>query len=83
MATAIEKRQMTQQEMHDRFTAYNSEINAFIFGDWAILDIATREARETEINAKHNYRHGWIIVDSHSFNQQMAFPGREFVNVFD
>lgn len=74
---------MTQQEMHDRFTAYNNEINTFIFGDWAIMDIATREAKEVEINVKHSYKHGWICVDGHSFNQQMAFPERQFVNVFD
>jgi hypothetical protein len=74
---------MTQAEMAQRFTAYNDESNAFIFGDWAVMTIADREAKEQEINARHSYRHGWINIDGHSFNQRMAFPDREFVNVFD
>jgi hypothetical protein len=74
---------MSQQEMHDRFTAYNNEITAFIFGGWAVMTIADREAKEQEINDRHSYRHGWINIEGDNFNQRMAFPGREFVNVFD
>ena len=39
---------MAQADMAQRFTDYNDEINAFIFGDWAVMTIADREARALE-----------------------------------
>lgn len=77
------RRTLTITEMAARFTAYNNEISTFIFGEWGVMAISDREAKEQEINARHSYRHGWIQCDGHSFNQRMAFPDREFVNVFD
>ncbi len=75
--------EMTQEEMTARYKVYQNEMTAFIFGEWAVMDIPTREAREAAIEAKHNYRHGWITVDGHSFNWQDAHPNEVFVNVWD
>lgn len=74
---------MTQNEMRERFQAWQDERTAFTFGDWLTLSIPERDAREAEINARHHYRHGWIIVNGHSFDMEMAFPEQQFLNVWD
>lgn len=75
---------MTNQEIaRDRFKAFQDEMTVFTFGDWAVLDIPTREARGLEIEQRHGYRHGWINVNGEGFNMQAAFPERSFLNVWD
>lgn len=44
-----------------KFAAFNAEMNKFIMGEWATMtDVAARSARVREIEAKHNFRNGWI-----------------------
>jgi hypothetical protein len=74
---------MAIAEMQKRFKAYTQESTRFIFGDWLNMDWAARNARQAEIDAKHNYKHGWIIVDGHSFDRRAAFPDEQFLNVWD
>lgn len=71
---------MTNQQIAaQRFNAYHAEMNAFTFGDWATMtDIPARDAREQEINDRHGFRHGWIVVNGESFNMELAFPGERF-----
>ena len=71
---------MTNQQLAaERFTAYQREMNAFLFGDWATMtDIEARAAREAEIKARHGYRHGWIEVNGESFDMARAFPDQFF-----
>lgn len=76
---------MTNQEIAaDRFTAYHNEMTAFHMGDWAkMTDMKARDAIESEIEDRHEYRHGWISVNGESFCLETAFPGERFHNVFD
>jgi hypothetical protein len=74
---------MTVKEMVKRFDAYNAEVLAFTFGEWLNMSWAERDAHQAEIDSRHNYKHGWIIVDGESFNQQDAYPDRLFVNSWD
>lgn len=74
---------MTVQEMASRFEAYDAETLAFTFGDWLNMSISERDARQAEIDSKHGYKHGWIIVDGRSFCREEAFPDRVFVNSWD
>lgn len=71
---------MTNQQIAaERFTAYQREMNAFTFGDWATMtDVAARAAREAEIKARHGWKHGWIVVNGESFNMELAFPNHFF-----
>ena len=43
--------------------AYDNEMLAFTFGDWINLQWVERDARQAEIDARHGYKHGWIIAD--------------------
>lgn len=72
---------MTVQEMAARFEAYDKETLAF--GEWLDMNCAGRDARQAEIDAKHGYKHGWIIVDGRSFSRYEAFPTATFANVWD
>ena len=74
---------MTIQEMQSRFEAYDRESLTFTFGEWLNLGTAERDAKQAEIDARHGYRHGWIIVDGQSFSREDAFPDRVFLNVWD
>jgi uncharacterized protein CbrC (UPF0167 family) len=47
------------------------------------LSCEQRDARQAEIDAKHGYKHGWIIVDGSAFDRYSAFPDHAFVNVWD
>jgi hypothetical protein len=47
------------------------------------MDWAQRDARQAEIDARHGYKHGWIIVNGYSFDRHMAFPHLTFANVWD
>ena len=38
---------------------------------------------KSEIDARHGYKHGWIIVNGYSFDRHMAFPHLTFANVWD
>ena len=68
-----------QQAAAAAFTARNDEMSAFTFGEWATMtDIAARSAREQEINDRHGYRHGWIVINGEGFNMEMAFPTERF-----
>jgi hypothetical protein len=71
---------MTRQEIAARrFDAYDRDMNAFTFGEWATMkDVKARDARGAEIKAAHGYRHGWIVVEGEGFNREMAFPGQFF-----
>jgi hypothetical protein len=71
-------------EMAARFNAYDKETHEFVFfGNWIEMSWAEREARQAEIDAKHGYKHGWIIVNGQSFDRYQAFPGEVFANVWD
>jgi hypothetical protein len=74
---------MKVKEMAARFDAYDAETLKFTFGDWLKLSWPERDARQAEIDAKHGYKHGWIIVDGHSFDRYQAFPEQQFLNVWD
>lgn len=74
---------MTVSEMQSRFDAYDSETLAFTFGEWLNMTWPERDAKQAEIDARHSYKHGWIIVDGQSFCREDAFPDRPFVNVWD
>lgn len=74
---------MTVQEMAARFDAYDSETLAFTFGEWLDMNWHDRDVRQAEIDAKHGYKHGWIIVDGQSFDRYQAFPNQTFANVWD
>lgn len=74
---------MTVNEMESRFKAYDNETHAFIFGEWASMTIAARDAKQSEIDARHGYKHGWIIVNGESFSRYEAFPNETFANVWD
>jgi hypothetical protein len=75
---------MEVSEMARRYRAYDAETNDFLFrGGWVDMTWNQRDARQQEIDDKHGYRHGWIIVDGKSFNRADAFPGEAFVNVWD
>jgi hypothetical protein len=74
---------MTQEEMTRRFQAYQTETTRFIFGPWANMTISERDAAQAEIDARHSYKHGWIMADGHSFNIHDAFPNETFANVWD
>ncbi len=74
---------MTVQEMQARFEAYDAETLAFTFGDWLTLSIAQRDARQAEIDARHSYKHGWIIINDLAFDRYQAFPNQQFLNVWD
>jgi hypothetical protein len=71
---------MTNQQIAaERFTAFSTEMNAFIFGDWArMTDVAARSAREREIEERHGYQHGWMTVNGEGFNSEKAFPDQFF-----
>ena len=74
---------ITVQEMAKRFEAYDAEVLAFTFGEWLNMNWVQRDAKLAEIDARHSYKHGWIIVDGKAFCREMAFPDRVFVNVWD
>lgn len=68
-----------QQVAAERFTAFDAEMRAFTFGEWATMtDINARSAREREIEERHGYKHGWIVVNGESFNHERAFPDQFF-----
>lgn len=70
---------MTNREIAaQRFTAYQAEMLAFTMQEWPYLDVETAAARDAEINAKHGYKHGWIVVNGESFNMELAFPNERF-----
>ena len=71
---------MTNQQIAAaRFTAFSKEMTDFIFGEWATMrDVAARDAREAEIEARHGVRHGWMIVNGEGFNTERAFPDQKF-----
>jgi hypothetical protein len=71
---------MTNQQIAaERFRAYDAEMWAFTRDVWAAMtDIAARNAAEQEINDRHGYRHGWIMVNGESFNHEAAFPDQFF-----
>lgn len=74
---------MTVQEMASKFEAYDAEVLAFIFGKWIEMNWTERNAKQEEIDARHNYKHGWFIIDGKSFSREDAFPDRVFVNSWD
>ena len=74
---------MTVEEMAARFNAYDTETRRFIFGEWLNLQWPERDTRQAEIDARHGFRHGWIIVNGQSFDRHMAFPNELFLNVWD
>ena len=74
---------MKVSEMAQRFEAYDHETLAFTFGDWLNLDWNERNRRQAEIDAKHGYKHGWLIIDGQSFSREQAFPNQQFLNVWD
>jgi len=66
---------MTNQEIaRQRYTAFQAEMTAFTFGPWATMTIEERDAARAEIDARHGYRHGWIIVDGQGFSPEVLFP---------
>jgi len=75
--------EMTVSEMAQRFEAYDHETLAFTFGDWVNMTWLERDVRQAEIDAKHNYKHGWIVIDGQSFDRYQAFPNQQFSNVWD
>jgi hypothetical protein len=71
-------------EMQERFNDYDDETRALIFStEWLGMSWAERDSRHAEIDARHGYKHGWIIVNGYSFDRQRAFPDQTFVNVWD
>ncbi len=74
---------LTTNQMAERFNAYDKETHAFIFGDWINLSWDERDQRQADIDARHGYKHGWIIVNGYSFDRHMAFPNAVFANVWD
>ena len=74
---------MTTQEMQNRYNAYDKETRAFIFGEWLTMNWAERDVKQAEIDARHNYKHGWIIVNGVSFDRHQAFPECQFLNSWD
>lgn len=61
---------MTNQQIAaERFTARTKEIIELDFRGIG---------NEQEINARYGFRHGWIVVNGESFNNEKAFPGKFF-----
>lgn len=71
-------------EMQARFNAYDAESREFLFrGGWVDMSWSERNERQAEIDRRHGYVHGWIIVDGISFDRYQAFPECSFANVWD
>lgn len=69
-------------EMQARFNAYDDESRQFLFfGGWVGMSWPERNERQAEIDRRHGYVHGWIIVDGISFDRYQAFPNQQFLNV--
>lgn len=75
---------MTIKEMASRFEAYDLETLTFIHrGGWVNMTWQERDSKQAEIDARHGYKHGWIIIDGVSFSRHDAFPNSTFANVWD
>jgi hypothetical protein len=75
---------MTVQEMVAKFNAYDRETLTFIHRcGWVDMTWTERDAKQAEIDAKHGYKHGWMLTDRGSFNRFDAFPEQSFANAWD
>lgn len=74
---------MEIMEMAARFEAYDKETREFIFGEWIDMTWAQRDEKQAAIDAKHSYKHGWIIVEGKAFSREEAFPNMVFLNSWD
>lgn len=59
-----------------RFTAFQREYLAFLFGPAHGMAHAEKLHRIKEIETRHEIRNGWTIVDGEGFDMEKAFPDR-------